>query len=222
MRHDIVSVDDSEVFGVVTHHQVAEGLVSCPWWAEGVEQSIVLGTKLLLHIHCCESGQSCSQRVAGEEKTGGAVLLEKVSDSGNHLRRDVIIGRIEASMDLSVGNVLVGLHEEVNIWNPVSNVIWSSESNYDLIILLVVCHISKYSCEIIWDTSSSWNSWSHLARFSTFPVIEVVIFTKCGFWVVNGLLTEFFIVSCRTNANKHKSNSSCQSLRHIKDIIIIK
>jgi hypothetical protein len=53
--------------------------------------------------------------VAGEEKTGGAVLLEKVSDSGNHLRRDVIIGRIEASMDLSVGNVLVGLHEEVNI-----------------------------------------------------------------------------------------------------------
>ena len=100
-------------------------------------------------------------------------------------------------MNLSICHVLVRCLNEVDVADPVGNVIGASESYNDLVIERVVRYIPEDSIDIIGDSRGFCHSRDGRARSSTLPVVDVGLLTERSQGVVDSLLTQSLIIRFR-------------------------
>jgi hypothetical protein len=68
--------------------------------------------------------------------------------------------------------------EEVNVANPICDVIRASESDNNLVVFLVVADIAENTTIVIFYFSDFRNSLDSSATFATLPVFEVILPTE--------------------------------------------
>ena len=100
-------------------------------------------------------------------------------------------------MHLSICHVLVRCLNEVDVADPVDNVIGASESYDDLVIERVISYIAEDSINVIGDSRDFCHSRDGRARSSTLPVVNVGLLTERSQGVVDSLLAQSLIIGFR-------------------------
>jgi len=117
-----------------------------------------------------------------------------------------LVRPIESTVDLSICHVLVCCLNEVNVANPVGNVIGASESYDDLVIERVISYIAEDSINVIGNSRGFCHSRDGRARSSTLPVVDVGLLTERSQGVVDSLLTQSLIIWLRIAEAKDRES----------------
>jgi hypothetical protein len=131
------------------------------------------------------------------------VVCKELLHSRDKLRLNHLVRPIESTVNLSICNVLIRCLKEINVADPVDNVVGASEGYDDLILERVVRNVPKDSIVVIEDSRDFCHSLDGRACSSTLPVVNVSLLTERGQGVVDSLLAQSLIIGCRLAEAKY-------------------
>ncbi len=134
------------------------------------------------------------------------MVYEELLHCRDKLRLNNLVRAIETAVYLSICNVLVCCLKEINVANPVDNVVGASEGYNDLIFKRIVRNIPEDSIAVIENSRDFCHSLDGRARSSTLPVVDVGLLTERSQGVVDSFLAQSLIVRLRLTEAKYSES----------------
>ena len=106
------------------------------------------------------------------------MVCEELLHCRDKLRLNHLVRPIESTVHLSICHVLISCLKEVNVADPVDNVVGASEGYDYLVFERIVGNIPKDSIVVIEDSRDFCYSLDGRARSSTLPVVYVGLLTE--------------------------------------------